>query len=286
MSDLAALPARGSTTRIRLVGGAYDGLSAALVERAGFDAVWASGFSISASKLLPDCSAMAIDDLVAAVAEMTRAVRLPVLVDCDEGYGDLENTRQLARRLAACGAAGVCIEDSSYPKINSYCDEPGRALADIDDYARKLQTIREAAPELVLLARTESLIADQPLAAALDRAMHYAELGADFVVIHSRFTELDEFRCLVQTWKGPVPLVAIPTLACGVSWRDLLALGFGMVIYANQALRASVRAQERVLRDILGTGAVPTPERDLASIEHLFGLTRLREAARLTSPGG
>lgn len=270
---------------LRLVGGAYDGMSAALVERAGFDAVWASGFSIAASKLLPDCSVMTMDDLVAQVAEMTRAVRVPVLVDCDEGYGTLENTRQLVSRLAACGAAGVCIEDSAYPKLNSYCDGPGRVLLDVDTYARRLKVIREAAPDLFLVARTESLIAGLSLEAALDRAACYSDLGVDFVVVHSRFTGLEEFRTVTHGWSGRAPLAVIPTLCEDVSWRELLDLGFAMVIYANQALRASVHAQEQVLRQIRSLTAGSPTGSDLASLEHVFGLTGLNEEARLAGSG-
>jgi phosphoenolpyruvate phosphomutase len=271
---------------LSLVGGAYDGMSALLVERARFDAVWASGFSISASKLLPDCNVMTVEDLVDQVATMTRATRLPVIVDCDEGYGDIRNTYELARRLRACGAAGVCIEDSAYPKLNSYCDEPGRALADADSFTSKVRAIQAAAPDLIVMARTESLIAGQSLDAALARGMHYAELGVDFVIIHSRSSDLDEFRRLAQAWRSEVPLAVIPTLCHDATWRDFLDLGFGLVIYANHALRASVHAQETVLRDIRGVEAASVPEPRMVSLEHIFDLTNLRDKARLTGFGG
>lgn len=271
---------------LSLVGGAYDGLSASLVERAGFDAVWASGFCISASKLLPDRSVMTIEDLVAPVSAMTRATRLPVIVDCDEGYGDIENTSELARRLAACGAAGVCIEDSTYPKINSFCDDPARALADVDCFSGKVRAIRTVAPDLMVMARTESLIVGQSLDAAVARGMSYAELGADFVVIHSRFTSLREFRRLAQAWRSEVPLAVIPTLSRDATWRDFLALGFGLVIYANQALRASVHAQESVLRDLRGVESAPVPDSPMVSLEHIFSLTNLYSPARPAGVGG
>ncbi len=271
---------------LRLVAGAYDGLSASLVERAGFDAVWASGFCISASKLLPDCNVLTVEDLVVRVAEMTRATTLPVIVDCDEGYGEIRNTYELARRLAACGAAGVCIEDSAYPKVNSFWDEPGRTLADVNFFVSKLRAIRAAAPDLLLMARTESLIAGQSLDAAVARGTRYAEMGVDLVVIHSRFTELAEFRRLAQAWRSDVPLVVIPTLSHDATWRDLLDLGFSMVIYANQALRAGVHAQESVLRDIRGFEAASVPAPRLVSLERIFELTNLGDEAQTGFGGG
>lgn len=259
---------------LHLVGGAFDGLSASLVERAGFDSVWASGFSISASKCLPDCSVMTRADVVGRVAEMTRTVNIPVIVDCDEGYGDLSSTIDLIGQLADCGAAGVCIEDSQYPKLNSLYGEPGRRLMDPSSYSRKLQAIRKILPRQLIIARTESLIAGERLEAAVSRGLRYVESGADFVLIHSRYTNAYDFEKLVGAWTGSVPLVVVPTLAESVSWRDLLRLGFAMVIYANQALRASVRAQERVLtdiRDLSCTSGAP----NLASMQHIFNLTHL-----------
>jgi len=267
------------------VGGAYDGLSALLVERAGFDAVWASGFSIAASKCLPDCNVLTGEELVDRVGDMTRAVSIPVIVDCDEGHGELDNTSNLARQLADCGAAGICIEDSEYPKLNSFYGAPGRSLLDFETYARKLHAIRTAAPDVVLIARTESLIAGECLESALARGRQYAEAGADFVLIHSRFTNLDQFQNLASTWKGTVPLVVIPTLAEEVSWLDLRHIGFRMVTYANQALRASVRAQERALQEIRSLSADSAAKSQLVPMEHIFRLTNLRGKTNVPTSG-
>lgn len=260
---------------LHLVGGAFDGLSASLAERAEFDAIWASGFSISASKCLPDCSVMTPADLVSRVSEMTRAVTIPVIVDCDEGYGELSSTMELVGQLANCGAAGVCIEDSQYPKVNSFYGEPARLLLDAASFARKLRTIRKALPRRILIARTESLIAGEDLNTAVGRGVRYAESGADFVLIHSRYTSLCDFERLARAWTIPVPLVVIPTLAERTSWRDLMSLGFSMVIYANHALRASVLAQEQALsriRDLPGTGMIS----NLVPMQHIFNLTNLQ----------
>lgn len=255
-----------------LVGGAYDALSACLVDQAGFDAVWASGFCISASRLLPDRSVLTADELVTQVAAMTRAVDIPVLVDCDEGYGDVTTTYELVRNLADCGAGGVCIEDNAYPKYNSFCDTSRRRLAEVDDFVEKLHAAQAAAPNLVVMARTESLIAGESMDAAMARATRYADAGADYVVIHSRFTRLGEFRRLARAWPSAVPLAVIPTLCQDATWDDLRALGYGLVIYANQSMRASVHAQETVLRSIRQSH---TTSQSLSSMEHLFALTDL-----------
>jgi len=209
------------------------------------------------------------------VASMTRAVRLPVIVDCDEGYGDITNTYELVRQLASCGAAGVCIEDNAFPKVNSFYDQPGRALVTVEEFCARLDAVRSAAPQLFVMARTESLIAGLSLEEALERGDRYAEHGADSVVVHSRYTAFGEFRRLAQGWRGRVPLAVIPTLAEGTTWQQLREVGFELVIYANQALRAGVAAQELVLRNIREQGGPYAHASELATLDHLFDLTKL-----------
>ncbi len=283
MPEARSTPTAPTLRGVRLVAGAYDAMSAALVQRAGFDAVWASGFSISASRLLPDCNAMTVEDLAERVAQMTPALEVPIVVDCDEGYGALDDTRRLVRRLAACGVAGVCIEDTVYPKTNSFCDDPSRALIELPVFAEKVKAVRDEAPHLAVIARTESLIAGYALQDAIDRADQMAQLGVDYLVIHSRYRTMDEFRWLACAWSGRAPLIVIPTLLEDGSWQELLDMGFAMVIYANQVLRAAVTAQERILGQILNLGIGGPGQQELASLDHLFDLTNLRTSlTRLT----
>src|SRR5436305_13390443 len=96
--------------------GAHDGLSGRLGERAGFDAVWASGFEISASHGLPDANLLDMSAQLAASCQIKDAVSIPVIADCDNGYGNAVNAAFMARKFARGGIAAICIEDNVFPK--------------------------------------------------------------------------------------------------------------------------------------------------------------------------
>jgi len=258
-----------------MVGGAFDGLSARLVERAGFDAVWASGFSISASLGLPDANVVTATELVDRVELLQDAVLIPVIVDCDEGYGSLRSTLRLVRQLCSRGVQGICIEDSRYPKVNSFVGGVSRALKSKEDFATRIAAIREAVPDMVIIARTEAVIANLGLDEAIDRGNSYVENGADIIILHSSYRLLEEFENLARRWAGTAPLAVIPTMARQVRFSDLANLGFRIVIFANQALRASVRTMEEILHTIHSTGDIAMVEDRLATMDHIFDLTDL-----------
>src|SRR5436305_8838859 len=106
--------------------GAHDGLSGRLGERAGFDAVWASGFEISACNGVPDANILDMTAQLAASIQIDEAVSIPVLADCDNGYGNAVNAAYTAKKLARAGIAGMCIEDNIFPKTCSIYDEARR----------------------------------------------------------------------------------------------------------------------------------------------------------------
>lgn len=258
-----------------MVCGAFDGLSALLVERAGFDAVWASGFSISASMGIPDTNIVTASELVRKVDELVEAVTIPVIVDCDEGYGSLPSTLRLVKQLLKQGAQGICIEDNSYPKINSFLNGRKRLLTNKEVFSAKIKAIRDHVPEIVLIARTEAIIADLGVEEAIMRGMRYAESGADYVVLHSKYQAFSQFENLLKSWTGIVPLIVIPTLASQVSFADFTRLGFKGVIFANQAFRASIRSMEEILYVLQRTGDISAIEDKMVSMEHIFHLTNL-----------
>ena len=106
---------------IRLIG-AHNALGAKMAERAGFEGVWASGFEIAASYALPDASIVTMSEHLALARSMCDSVRIPVVVDCDTGYGDELQFAHAVRQFEAAGVAGVCVEDKQFPKLNSFVD--------------------------------------------------------------------------------------------------------------------------------------------------------------------
>src|SRR5438270_9485750 len=159
--------------------GAHDGLSGRLGERAGFDAIWASGFQISASHGVPDANILDMTAQLAASAQIAEAVSVPVIADCDNGYGNAVNAAHTARKFAGAGIAGICIEDNIFPKRCSFYDGTRRELVSGDEHALKVKACKESTHgELFVIARTEALIAGYSMEETLERAQAYADSGA------------------------------------------------------------------------------------------------------------
>src|SRR5919198_3204493 len=179
-----------------LVLGAHDALSAKLAEEAGFDAVWASGFGISAASALPDANVLTMSETLDAVRRMSDAVRIPVIGDCDNGFGNAINVMRTVAEYERAGAAGICIEDNIFPKRCSFYAGVGRELVPAEEHARKIQAAKAAQrdPDFVVIARTEAFIAGWGTQEALQRARAYAAAGADAVLVHSKSATFDELK--------------------------------------------------------------------------------------------
>lgn len=272
--DLLALVRQSRTL---MVGGAHDGMSAYLVDAAGFDAVWVSGFCVSSAKLIPDENILSITEMSDRVAEIVEATRLPVIVDCDEGYGALTSSLRLARKLVGAGASGLCIEDNLFPKKNSFLGtEAEQELMPVDGFCEKLAAIKNVLGKRALIARTESLIRGEGTEMAYARAARYVEAGADMIVIHSRFRHIEDFIRLKEGWRCDAPLVVIPTKCEDAHFDQFRNAGYAMVIYANHAFRSAVRAMHATLQKIRMSGRIAPVADELVSMDYLFDLTKAR----------
>lgn len=149
---------------------AHDALSGVIAKRAGFKGLWASGLSIASSLGYRDANEASWSQLVDVVERIVDATELPVLVDGDGGFGNFNNARLVARKLRQRGAAGITLEDTCFPKMNSFIGDR-HSLADIDEFSGRLRAVKDAvADELVLVARTEALIAGYGMEEAIRRA--------------------------------------------------------------------------------------------------------------------
>lgn len=230
--------------------GAHDALSARLIERAGFDAVWASGFAISASlKCIPDASFITSSEQLEVERNIAQAVSIPIIADCDTGYGNALNVMRTVNDRERAGVAAICIEDNVYPKRCSFYAGVRRELIPIEEHCGKIKAAKAAQiyPEFVIIARTEALIAGWGQEEALKRAEAYAEAGADAVLIHSKSKKFDELKALYKAWSGRVPLVVVPTIFDQTTAAELEDAGAKIIIYANQPVRAAIRAMQETL---------------------------------------
>jgi phosphoenolpyruvate phosphomutase len=192
---------------------AHNGLSAKLAEEAGFEALWASGLSISAALGVRDCNEASWTQVLEVLEFMADATALPILLDGDTGYGNFNNARRLVRKLEQRSIAGVCFEDKLFPKTNSFIDGTRQELAAIDEFCGKLRAAKDSQrdADFVVVARTEALIAGRGLNEALSRAEAYAENGADAILVHSKRRDADEIMAFREQWTRDTPIVIVPT---------------------------------------------------------------------------
>jgi len=269
---------------IRLVG-AHDGLSARLVETNGFDGVWASGLEISASHTVPDANILTMTQYLEASSVMNDAVSIPVVADCDTGYGNSSNVMHMVRKYEAAGIAAVTMEDKKFPKVNSFI--PGRQeLAPVAEFVGKILAAKnvQQSEDFMVIARTEALIAGWGQEEALRRAHAYVDAGADAILIHSKAKTPDEIVTFTEAWDFSAPLVIVPTTYPMLSIEEADQLGIRMVIYANQGLRASIKAMDEVFAEIMSEGKLDTVEDRIAPLSTVFelqGMTRMQEEEKI-----
>jgi 2-methylisocitrate lyase-like PEP mutase family enzyme len=267
------------------VGGVHDALSALVAERCGLDALWASGLGIAASHGVPDANILTLGEVRDATRLIVGASGLPVIADCDTGFGEVRNLRRTVAEFEHAGVAAVCIEDKLYPKRNSFGPSGEQRLIDPYEFATKVRAAKETqrSADLMIVARLESLIAGETVEAALARAQLYVAAGADALVVHSKAKTPEQVIEFAAAWKGQgqeIPLIAIPTTYSEVSAEELQRAGFSMAIYANQSLRAAVGAMEETMRRIVGAGSSQPVESSIPSVASIFELTGEDEISR------
>ena len=253
--------------------GAHNPLSAVLAQNAGFDVIWSSGLEISASRVTPDANILSMTECLDVSATIAAATHAPVLADCDSGFGNVSNVMHMVRCYEQRGIAGVCIEDKPFPKLNSFVGDD-QDLADIDEFANKISAAVSAKhdPDFVVVARTEAFICGAGLEEALRRAEVYERAGADAILIHSKRSDASEVLAFRRRFAGAVPVIAVPTTYPQVRAAELEAEGFALAIYANHALRSSIRAMRRTFDRIAADGTTEHVEPELATLSEVFEL--------------
>ena len=184
------------------VGGAFDAMSAKLVEFHGFDAIWAGGFAISATHAVPDASILTMTEFLDVASNMAEACKIPVIADCDTGYGGPSNVSHLVKKYESAGIAAICIEDKVFPKQNSLLENGQNNLISEKDFVAKIIAGKEAKQDknFMIIARIEALISGAGMDEALKRATAYENAGADAILIHSKQKTPDEIFEFTDSW--------------------------------------------------------------------------------------
>lgn len=249
-----SLRARLRTGGLLVVPGAYDALSARLIEQAGFEAVYATGAGISNALLgLPDLGLATMTEIVEQVRRMAAAIDLPLICDADTGYGNPLNVQRAVRELERAGASAIQLEDQVSPKRCGHFS--GKEVIPAEEMVQKLRAAFEARsnPDTLLIARTDSIATDG-FDEAVRRGRLYAEAGADILFIEAPETpaQLRDLPALFDapllvnmTEDGKTPLR---------SAAELESLGYRIVIFPNAALRSAMLAVRETLEALRAAG--------------------------------
>ena len=261
---------------VRIVG-AHDGLGAKLIGEAGFDGVWASGLEISASYGLPDANILTMSEYLERATEMNEATSLPVIADCDTGYGNVNNVIHMVEKYEKAGIAAICIEDKLFPKVNSFI-EGRQDLADIEEFCGKIKAVKNTQknPNFMVIARVEALIAGWGMKEALKRATAYAESGADAILIHSKKRDNKEILEFCKKFKKKIPIVVVPTTYPKFNEKEMPKYGIKMVIYANHVIRSTIKAVSETLQILNKKGELASIEKKIAPLEKVFDLQGMK----------
>ncbi len=274
LSKSAQLRALLESSELEFIMEAHNGISAQIVEKAGFKGIWGSGLSMSAQYAVRDSNEASWTQVVDMLEFMSDATDIPILLDGDTGYGNFNNMRRLVKKLEQRDIAGVCIEDKQFPKTNSFIDGERQPLAEVDEFCGKIKAGKDSQhnEDFCIIARVEALIAGWGIKEAIRRAEAYHEAGADGILIHSKQSQADEILEFADEWANRSPIVIVPTTYYSTPTDIFKNADISLVIWANHMIRASVASMEKICTEIYTNESVAGVEDKIAPVKKLFSL--------------
>lgn len=264
--------------------GVYDGLTARLVEKAGFPAAYVSGGAVARGSGIPDLGLVSLAETAARLEQIVDVTTIPVIADADNGYGNALNAQRTAHAFERAGIAAFHLEDQTFPKrCGHYAD---KSVVPVGEMVGKLKAVRDALhdPDFVVIARTDA-IAVEGLEAALERAGRYVEAGADVLFIEAP-RSLEEMKAVTARFAGRVPLLAnmveggkTPMVAA----HELQALGFAIAIFPGAIARAlgfAAREFYASLRQHGSTEPMRSRMLDFQGLNRLIGTPEMLELGK------
>lgn len=287
----ADLRERLARPEILLAPGVYDGLTAALAEQAGFEALYLSGAAVAYTRLgRPDIGLTTMSEMADTLALIRDRVALPVIIDADTGFGNALNAQRTIRVYERAGANALQVEDQSYPKRCGHLSD--KALISREEMAGKIRAMADAraSDATLIIARTDA-IAVEGFEAALDRVGAYVEAGADALFVEAPRSR-DQMAAIVASFGDRVPLMANMVeggLTPVTSAEDLQALGFSLVIFPGGIVRALARTAQDYYASLRETGsnrAFGARMFDFAGLNERIGTPAMLEAGRAYDADG
>jgi methylisocitrate lyase len=268
---------------ILILPGAYDALSAKIVEQAGFKAVTLGGYPTSASLLAkPDVSLLTLTEMVNHARYIAESVRIPLFVDGDTGHGNVTNVARTVRLFENAGVAGLFIEDQVFPKRCGHME--GKQVIMTEEMIAKIKAAVDARTDddLMLMARTDSL-AVYGIDEAIERGNRFAEAGADIIFIEAP-PSVEDMRRICREVKAPMSANMVeggktPILTA----KELQDIGYSIVTFPLSTVYAAAWAVRMVMEELAARGTT-TGTRDkmitFNDFNQLVGLEDVRANER------
>lgn len=260
--------------------GAHDGMSSLLARKAGFSTLYLSGGALSASKGIPDIGLLTLDDVTSRAREIVRASGLPLLVDVDNGFGEPLNVARTCLEMVEAGVAAIQIEDQQIPKKCGHLN--GKKLIPADEMVKKIQMIKQVAPTLKIVARSDAY-AIEGMQGMLERLRAYADSGAD-VVFPEAMRTVEDFRNVREALN--IPILANMTefgKTDYINLEEFSKIGIEMVIFPVTSLRVAAHSVQEVYEVIQAEGTQKSVLDKMQTRKELYEILRLHDYESMDS---
>ena len=264
-----------------VIPGVFDAISAKIAEKAGFDAMFQTGYGTSATLFgMPDYGFIGSTETVENARRICRAVNVPVIIDGDTGYGNALSVWKLVKELESAGASGIFLEDQRWPKRCGHMK--GKEVIRKEEYAEKLQAALDArkSKDFIIVSRTDAR-ATEGLDKAIERGLYYKKIGADVIFVEAPKT-IGEMKKIGKTIKAPLVANMIEGGATPISSASTLhKMGFKIILYPLSVLFANAFASIQNLKELKKSGTTTRLNKNLVNFDEFNNIVELSKFRKL-----
>ena len=269
-----------------VIPGVYDAIGAKIAEKVGFDAMFQTGYGTSATLFgMPDYGFIGATETVDNARRICRAVKVPVIVDSDTGYGNALSVWKLVKELESAGASGIFLEDQRWPKRCGHMQ--GKEVVSQEEYTEKLGAAIDARENknFIIVARTDAR-ATEGLDAAIERGLQNKKTGADAVFVEAP-RSIEEMKQIGKSIKAPLVANMIEGGATPISSvQELHKMGFKIILYPLSVLFANTFATMNILQELKKTGTTSKYKNKVVNFDQFNDLVELSKFRKMEKKYG
>nr|WP_255430847.1 isocitrate lyase/PEP mutase family protein [Candidatus Nitrosopumilus sp. SW] len=269
-----------------VIPGVYDAIGAKIAEKVGFDAMFQTGYGTSATLFgMPDYGFIGATETIDNARRICRAVKVPVIVDSDTGYGNALSVWKLVKELESAGASGIFLEDQRWPKRCGHMQ--GKEVVTQEEYTEKLGAAIDAreSKDFIIVARTDAR-ATEGLDAAIERGLQNKKTGADAVFVEAP-RSIEEMKKIGKSIKAPLVANMIEGGATPISSaKELHKMGFKIILYPLSVLFANTFATMNILQELKKTGTTSKYKNKVVNFDQFNELVELSKFRKMEKKYG